>query len=93
MTLVDRHRSHTKLHSKVHKWLDGPGLALGHPIQFHRIISIPLNANGYQVVWRTPMSQAGQASVYLGQKMSIDKQGGESEDAWHKIFEGMPDLT
>jgi hypothetical protein len=28
--------------------LDGPGLALGHPIQFHRIISIPLNANGYE---------------------------------------------
>jgi hypothetical protein len=46
-----------------------------------------------QVVWRTPMSQAGQASVYLGQKMSIDKQGGESEDAPHESFEGMPDLT
>ena len=38
-----------KLHSKVHKWLGGPGLALGHPIQSDRIISIPLNANEYEI--------------------------------------------
>jgi hypothetical protein len=59
----------TKLHSKVHNWLGGPGLALGHPIQSDRLISIPLNANEYDPVY---MFESGFDEFELGLDFPLD---------------------